>query len=192
MLSSISIFGLAIPSRACARAGEITLTIWNDRIILRVQPGMHDTPLGLAVDIGSTSIAAYLCDLRTGWLLATTSAMNPQVTYGDDIMSRISYAVENPNGRERLQRSVIRTISELGAQATEQAGAAPEDIVDCVLVGNSVMHHLALGLDPAQLGHLPFAPVAGGPLDLLARDLGLKFNPGARVMLPWKPGCWRG
>lgn len=179
----------ALPAALRQGDGEISLTIWNDRTILRVQPGMHDTTLGLAVDIGSTSIAAYLCDLRTGSLLATTSAMNPQVTYGDDIMSRISYAVENPTGRERLQRSVIRTISDLGAQAASQAGAAPEDIIDCVLVGNSVMHHLALGLDPAQLGHLPFAPVAGGPLDLKARDLGMKFNPGTMVhVLPLEAG----
>ena len=83
---------------------------------------MQDTPLGLAVDIGSTSLAAYLCDLRTGDLLATASMMNPQVTYGDDIMSRISYAVDVPNGRERLQRAVIHAISELGAQAS---GAGP-------------------------------------------------------------------
>lgn len=179
----------ALPGALREGSGDITLTIWEGRTILRVQPGMHDTPLGLAVDIGSTSIAAYLCDLHTGGLLATASAMNPQVTYGDDIMSRISYAVENPNGRERLQRSVIRTISDLGAQAAAQAGVAPEDIVDCVLVGNSVMHHLALGLDPAQLGHLPFAPVAGASLDLLARDLGIKFNPGARVhVLPLEAG----
>lgn len=179
----------ALPGALREGRGDISLTIWNDRSILRVQPGLHDTPLGLAVDIGSTSIAAYLCDLHTGTLLATASAMNPQVTYGDDIMSRISYAVENPNGRERLQRSVIRTISDLGAQAATQAGTVPEDVVDCVLVGNSVMHHLALGLDPTQLGHLPFAPVAGGPLDLQARDLGLKFNPGAMVhVLPLEAG----
>lgn len=178
-----------LPSALRNGKGEISLTIWNDKEILRVQPGMNDSPLGLAVDIGSTSIAAYLCDLRTGALLATTSAMNPQVTYGDDIMSRISYAVDTPNGRERLQRSVINAISELGSQAAAQAGAVAEDIVDCVLVGNSVMHHLALGLDPAQLGHLPFAPVAGSSLDFRARDLGLKFNPGTRVhVLPLEAG----
>ncbi len=179
----------ALPGALRAGKGEISLTIWNDQTIVRVQPGIHDTPFGLAVDIGSTSIAAYLCDLRSGALLATASAMNPQVTYGDDIMSRISYAVETPNGRERLQRSVINAVSELGAQAAAQAGAAADDIVDCVLVGNSVMHHLALGLDTAQLGHLPFAPVAGGSLDLQARELGLKFNPGARVhVLPLEAG----
>ncbi len=179
----------SLPAALREGHGEVSLTIWNDQTVIRVQAGLHDTPLGLAVDIGSTSLAAYLCDLRTGVLLATTSAMNPQVTYGDDIMSRISYAVEIPNGRERLQRAVIHAINDLAAQATAQANAAVEDIVDCVLVGNSVMHHLALGLDPAQLGHLPFAPVAGGPVDVAARDLGLKFNPGARVhVLPLEAG----
>lgn len=169
--------------------GEISLTIWDDRFILRVQPGLHDSPLGLAVDIGSTSLAAYLCNLHTGELLATISTMNPQVSYGDDIMSRISYAGESPNGRERLHRVVINAISELGSQAAAQVNATAEDIVDCVLVGNSVMHHLALGLDPTQLGQLPFAPVAGGPVDTTARELGLKFNPGARVhVLPLEAG----
>ncbi len=179
----------ALPAALREGQGEISLTIWNDQVVIRVQPGLHDSPLGLAVDIGSTSLAAYLCDLHTGALLATASAMNPQVTYGDDIMSRISYSVEIPNGRERLHRAVIHAISELGAQAAAQVNAVADDIVDCVLVGNSVMHHLALGLDPAQLGHLPFAPVAGGPVDVAARDLGLKFNPGARVhVLPLEAG----
>ncbi len=179
----------SLPAALREGQGEISLTIWNDQNIIRVQPGMQDTPLGLAVDIGSTSLAAYLCDLRTGDLLATASMMNPQVTYGDDIMSRISYAVDVPNGRERLQRAVIHAISELGAQAAAQVHASAEDIVDCVLVGNSVMHHLALGLDPGQLGQLPFAPVAGGPVDTTARELGLKFNAGARVhVLPLEAG----
>ena len=178
-----------LPGALRAGGGEISLTIWNERLILRVQPGMYDTPLGLAVDIGSTSLAAYLYDLRTGMLLATTSAMNPQVSYGDDIVSRISYAVETPSGLHRLQRAVIQAISDLGAQAVAQVSATAEDIVDCVLVGNSVMHHLALGFDPAQLGHLPFAPVAGGPLDFRASDLGLKFNPAARAhFLPLEAG----
>jgi len=179
----------SLPAALREGHGEISLTIWNEQAIIRVQPGMQDRPLGLAVDIGSTSLAAYLCDLRTGALLATTSAMNPQVTYGDDIMSRISYAVDVPNGRERLQRAVIHAISDLGAQAAAQVNASAEDIVDCVLVGNSVMHHLALGMDPAQLGHLPFAPVAGGPVDTTARELGLKFNTGAQVhVLPLEAG----
>ena len=179
----------ALPAALREGHGEISLTIWNGQTVIRVQPGLYDTPLGLAVDIGSTSLAAYLCDLHTGALLATSAAMNPQVTYGDDIMSRISYAVETPNGRERLHRVVIHAINELAAEATAQANAAAEDVVDCVLVGNSVMHHLALGLDPAQLGHLPFAPVAGGSIDANARDLGLKFNPGARVhVLPLEAG----
>jgi len=179
----------SLPAALQEGQGEISLTVWNDQTILRVQPGLQDTPLGLAVDIGSTSLAAYLCDLHTGALLATTSAMNPQVTYGDDIMSRISYAGETPNGRERLHRVVINAISSLGAQAAAQVNASAEDIVDCVLVGNSVMHHLALGLDPHQLGQLPFAPVAGGPVDVPASALGLKFNPAARVhVLPLEAG----
>ena len=180
---------LALPAALKTGQGKITLTVWNSAAILRVQPNFHDRPLGLAVDIGTTTLAAYLCDLRTGALLATTSSMNPQVTYGDDIMSRISYAVETPGGREQLHRSVIHGITDLGIQAAKEAGATAEDIVDCVLVGNSVMHHLALNIDPASLGHLPFIPAAGSPLDLRAADLGLGFNPAARVhFLPLEAG----
>ncbi len=169
--------------------GKITVSVWNDQAILSVHPGYHETLLGLAVDIGTTTLAAYLCDLRTGELLATTSAMNPQVTYGDDIMSRISYATEHPGGREQLHQTVIRAITQLGSLAAQQANASVEDILDCVLVGNSVMHHLVLNLDPQPLGELPFIPAAGGAVDMRAADLGLEFNPGARVhVLPLEAG----
>ncbi len=179
----------ALPQALKAGRGEITLTVWNEALILRVQPGLHDRPLGLAVDIGTTTLAAYLCDLRTGELLSTTSAMNPQVTYGDDIMSRISYAVETPGGLAQLQACVVQAINDLGSQAALESGAQAEDIVDCVLVGNSVMHHLVLKIDPSSLGHLPFVPAAGGSLDLRAADLGLAFNPAARVhILPLEAG----
>lgn len=180
---------LALPDALRAGKGEITLTIWDEKMILRVQPGFHDRPLGLAVDIGTTTLAAYLCNLRTGELLATAATMNPQVTYGDDIMSRISYAVESEGGLEQLQRVVVEAIQTLGEQAAKEAGAEAEDIVDCTLVGNSVMHHLVLKLNPASLGHLPFTPVAGAAVDVRATDLGLRFNPGGRVhVLPLEAG----
>jgi uncharacterized 2Fe-2S/4Fe-4S cluster protein (DUF4445 family) len=167
----------------------ITLTVWDDRWIVRVQPGYHERAVGLAVDLGSTTLAAYLCDLRTGALLATASAVNPQVSYGDDIMSRISYAVEQPEGRSRLHGAIIAALNDLAADAARRAGLAPADIVDMTLVGNSVMHHLALDLDPGPLGASPFVPTTKDPVDLRAADLGLKLNPGARLhVLPLEAG----
>jgi len=179
----------ALPSVLRQGRWAVTLTVWDDRLVIRVQPGYHEQAVGLAVDLGSTTLAAYLCDLRTGDLLATASAMNPQVTYGDDIMSRVSYASERPDGRERLQQAVVQALNELAAEAAQQAGLTADAIVDMTLVGNSVMHHLALGLDPKWLGQAPFIPVTKEPLDLRAADLGLKLNPGARLhVLPLEAG----
>jgi len=179
----------ALPGALRQARGEVRLTVWDDRLVIRVQPGYHDQALGLAVDIGSTTLAAYLCDLQSGELLATASAMNPQVAYGDDIMSRISYATEQPGGQDRLHQAVIQAINDLAAQAAAQAGATREDIVDLTLVGNSVMHHLALNLDPRGLGQAPFVPVTKEPVDLPAADLGLRVHPGARVhVLPLEAG----
>lgn len=179
----------ALPVALRAGQGALTATVWQGREIIRVQPGYHEAPLGLAVDIGTTTLAAYLCDLRNGALLATASAMNPQVTCGDDIMSRISYAMEHPQGLAQLQQRVVTAINDLARQATAEIGRAVEDVVDVTLVGNSVMHHLVLGLDPQPLGVLPFVPVAGGPVDLRAAELGLSLNPGARVhVLPLEAG----
>lgn len=169
--------------------GKITVTVWGNSRIIRVQEGYHDRPVGLAIDVGSTTLAAYLCNLRTGQLLATASAMNPQVTYGDDIMSRISYANERPDGRSRLHRAVIKALNRLAQEAAAQAGLSVQDIVDLTLVGNSVMHHLALNLNPRPLGEAPFIPVVEGPVDLRASDLGLRVNPGARLhILPLEAG----
>lgn len=179
----------ALPQALREGNGALTATVWNEQRIIRVQPGHHEQPLGLAVDIGSTTLAAYLCDLHSGALLATAAAMNPQVTYGDDIMSRISHATEHPEGRQQLHDAVIEAINELARQATGEVGRAPEDVVDITLVGNSVMHHLALDLDPAALGGLPFLPVVREAVDARAADLGLALHPGARVhVLPLEAG----
>jgi uncharacterized 2Fe-2S/4Fe-4S cluster protein (DUF4445 family) len=179
----------ALPAAIKQGKGDLTLTIWRERQIIRVQGGAYDRPLGLAVDVGTTTIAAYLCDLRTGELLATAAGMNPQVSFGDDIMSRISFAVENKDGVERLHNAVIEAVSALGQQAAQEIGVDAAEIVDCTLVGNSVMHHLLLGINPGPLGQIPFTPVVGSSLDLRAAELGLRFNPGARVhVLPLEAG----
>lgn len=179
----------ALPAALREGHGALTVTLWDDTHIMRVEPGHRDRAWGLAVDIGSTTLAAYLCDLTNGALLATASAMNPQVTYGDDIMSRISYAVEHPEGRRQLHESVIAALNALADEATATVGGTAGDIVDVTLVGNSVMHHLALDLDPSSLGGLPFLPVVREPVDVRAAELGLRLHPGARAhVLPLEAG----
>ncbi len=174
------------------RAGEwgVTLTIWQGREIIRVQPGFHDRAVGLAVDIGTTSVAAYLCDLERGSVLATESAMNPQVAYGEDVMSRISYVMEHgAEGLTTLHTAIINTLNELAQAATARVGLEPEDIAEVVLVGNTVMHHLALNLNPVYLGGTPFRTSLVNPVNVKARELGLAINPAANVhVLPVKAG----
>lgn len=161
----------------------VTLTIWQGQEVLRVQPGYSEGLYGLAVDVGSTTIVAHLCDLRTGAVLATQAAMNTQVRYGEDLMSRVSYATTEPQGLARLSRAVILTLNELAEKAARAAGLQPVDIVDAVIVGNPVMHHILLGINPRELGGAPFALAVGSAMDLKARDIGLNLNPSARLHL---------
>ncbi|MFQ5944124.1 MAG: ASKHA domain-containing protein, partial [Anaerolineales bacterium] len=161
-----------------------TVTVWQERELIRIEPGYAEGLYGLAVDVGSTTVAAYLCDLRTGELLATEAAMNPQVRYGEDLMSRISYAATDPQGLDRLHRAVIHAFNELAEACAQTAGIHSQEITDAVVVGNSVMHHLFLGIDPASLGEAPFALAVKSAVDLRADALNLDaLHPSARVHL---------
>ncbi len=159
----------------------VTITIWQDKEIIRLQPGYQEGVYGLAIDVGSTTVVAHLCDLRTGVVLATQSAMNPQVRYGEDLMSRISYSNSEPQGLNRMNRLIIQTLNELAEKASREVGLTPTDITDVVIVGNTVMHHILLGIDPKQLGEAPFALATNSALDLKARDLGLDLHPACKV-----------
>ncbi len=175
---------------------KITVSLWQDREVLRVQPGYAEGSYGAAVDIGSTTIALYLCDLETGAILAAESEMNPQIVYGEDVMSRIQYATSEPDGLEVLHKAVINTLNQLLKRAVRtanrsaaQRGAKPpvehkitnDDILEIVFVGNTTMHHLLLNLPPQHLGRSPFVPTIHSALDLKARELGLGCNPSANV-----------
>jgi uncharacterized 2Fe-2S/4Fe-4S cluster protein (DUF4445 family) len=142
--------------------------------ILDIWPGFHEGGLyGLAIDLGSTTIAAHLCDLRDGSVLASSGVMNPQIRFGEDLMSRVSYAMMNPGGDVEMTRSVREALDRLiGAIATE-AGVETSAIYEIVFVCNPVMHHLLLGIDPVELGQAPFALATSGSLSLDARDLDL-------------------
>lgn len=163
---------------------SITVTIWQNRDVIRVEAGYNDSLYGLAVDVGSTTIAAHLCNLLTGEVVATETTMNPQVRYGEDLMSRVSYGMMESQGVTRMHRAVIKALNDLAKQAAETAQINPTEITDAVLVGNTVMVNLLLGIDPVELGGAPFALVTEDALDIKARDLGLSaLHKGAMIHL---------
>lgn len=160
---------------------NVTVSVWNDKEVLQVQPGYHEDSFGAAVDIGSTTVALYLCNLRTGELLAAESEMNPQIVYGEDVMSRIQYTIEHPDGLGKLHKAIIATLNKLLKQAAMTAKIQTDEILEMVLVGNSTMHHLLLNLPPKDLGLAPFVPAIHGSVDVKARELGLQINSSGNI-----------
>ena len=177
------------------RAGwDVVVTLWSTGspggAVVDVRPGSNPGRLlGLAVDVGTTTIAAYLTDLETGRIVATESAMNPQVAMGDDVISRLYHATRDPDGLEQLQSTVVQEVNALGARAVERCEATLDDVFDVVMVGNTAMHHLFLGLDVRALGVAPFVAAVRGAVDTLASAVGLSFHPGCRLhVLPVEAG----
>ena len=167
----------------------VTVTLWQDREVIEVRPGYAEGIYGLAVDIGSTTVAGYLCDLRTGAILATESLVNPQIPFGEDLMSRISYTMMHPDGLDKLHKAIIEALNRLAVAAAKEAGLQARQIHEAVLVGNTTMIHLLLGIDPQELGGAPFALANRDALDVKARDLGLKLHPCANVhIMPAEAG----
>lgn len=162
---------------------RVTVTVWMDREIVRVQPGFNEASYGMAVDIGSTTIAAYLCDLRTGEIVAAESEMNPQIVYGEDVMSRIHYTMDEPDGLRNLHEAVVGGLNRVFKRAARSARIRTDDILEVVLVGNTTMHHLVLNLPPRNLGLAPYVPTIHAGLDVKARDIGLETNTSANVHL---------
>jgi uncharacterized 2Fe-2S/4Fe-4S cluster protein (DUF4445 family) len=140
--------------------------------------------LGLAVDIGTTKVAAYLLDLESGDVLAVRGAMNPQISYGEDVISRIDYSNENEGGRETLQGKVVAALNGMITEMCREADVSMEQIVEAVIVGNTAMHHLLVGLPVRQLAMSPYVPAVSEPLDLPADAIELDINPGAFIHLP--------
>ena len=140
--------------------------------------------LGLAVDIGTTKVAAYLLDLESGDVLAVRGTMNPQISYGEDVISRIDYSNENEGGRETLQGGVVAALNGMIAEMCVEIDVSPEQIVEAVIVGNTAMHHLLAGLPVRQLAISPYVPAVSEPLDLPAREIELDISPGAFIHLP--------
>lgn len=203
------IFALRSLPRAL-RAGnwQITVSIWMDREIIFFRPGRKSFAYGLAIDIGTTTLAAYLCDLSTGKVLDTLSMMNPQVRYGEDVVSRITYHMGNPGGLARMSADLVTALNQLIEQALcggegtlpsvenpgsgESARISREDILDVTIGCNTAMHHILLQLDPEPLGAIPFTPVVHQSLNVKARDLGLCINPSANVFFLPSPAGYVG
>jgi len=169
---------------------KVTVAIWMEKEILDVKPGKVEDAYGLAIDIGTTTVAAYLCNLRNGELVATDSMMNPQMSYGEDVMSRITYTVTHPgDGLERMHGLIVDGLNQVIRDITVKCHLDPEDILELTFVGNTVMHHMLLKIDPQYLGLSPFPPVIRQSVKIKARDLGLKVHPSANVyVLPVEAG----
>jgi uncharacterized 2Fe-2S/4Fe-4S cluster protein (DUF4445 family) len=192
---------------------EVTVSVWMDQEVIRVRPGQCETSYGVAIDIGTTTVAGYFCDLSTMAVVDTVSLMNPQCKYGEDVMSRITYHMMNPDGLQRMSDDIIEGLNWLVDQAVkgthpptkkvkkEKGKEGPdefvevpeegktylclsnEDIEDVTLGCNTAMHHILLKLDPEHVGLAPFPPAIHHSLDIKARDLGLRINPSANVFV---------
>ncbi|MEL7216386.1 MAG: ASKHA domain-containing protein, partial [Pseudomonadota bacterium] len=184
-------FGIMSTLQIALRKGKfaVTVAVNTSRLgaaphILQVWPGLYEDGLfGLAIDLGSTTIAGHLCNLQTGEVIASSGLMNPQIRFGEDLMSRVSYAMMNASGAEEMTRAVRDGMSALVTSLAAEAEIDARTIVEAVFVANPVMHHLLLGIDPVELGQAPFALATSDAVHLTARDLGLPMHPAAEVYI---------
>ena len=168
---------------------QVTVAVYREHEIIAIWPGYHETVLGLAVDVGSTTIATHLIDLTSGKALASSGQMNPQIRFGEDLMSRVSYIMMHPGSEVEMSRVVRQTLAELVTQVCQEASQCADNILDCTFVGNPIMHHLLLGISPVELGGAPFALATDSAVTLPAQELDLGVNPGARCyVLPCMAG----
>jgi uncharacterized 2Fe-2S/4Fe-4S cluster protein (DUF4445 family) len=164
-----------------AREWKVTVAVRKGRDIVAIMPGFAERAFGVAIDVGSTTIAVHLTDLKSGEVVAAHGAMNPQIRFGEDLMSRVSYVMINPGGDKELTRVAREAMDALIGEAACEADVERGEILEATLVGNPIMHHLVLGLDPTELGGAPFALALDAAYEARARDLGLDIAPGAFV-----------
>jgi uncharacterized 2Fe-2S/4Fe-4S cluster protein (DUF4445 family) len=205
---TIDIFALRqLPNALRDGKWAVTVSVWNDKEVIRVRPGKQERTYGLAIDVGTTTVAAYFCDLTNMDVIDTVSMMNPQCKYGEDVMARITYHMTTPGGLQRMSDDIIEGVNELidkaientfppkkkikkkkGEEGPDEYVEVPEegktylrlireDIEDITIGFNTAMHHIFLSLDPEHVGMAPFPPVIHHSLDIKARDLGIKINP---------------
>ena len=211
---TIDIFSLReLPTALRDGKWAVTVSVWNDKEVIRVRPGKIEHAYGLAIDVGTTTVAAYFCDLTTMEVIDTVSMMNPQCKYGEDVMARITYHMTTPEGLQRMSDDIIEGVNELidkaiantyppkkkkkkkkGEEGPDEYIEVPEegtaylrlnreDIEDITIGFNTAMHHILLGLNPEFVGLAPFPPVIHHSLDIKARDLGIKINPSSYMFV---------
>jgi len=191
----------------------VTVSVWNNREIIRVRPGRVEAAYGIAIDVGTTTCAGYLCNLQTMEVINTASLMNPQCKYGEDVMARITFSMTTPDGLQRMSDDIIEGLNDLigkaiadthppkkkvkkkkGEKGPDEFVEAPEkgktylrltmeDIEDITIGFNTAMNHILLGLNPEYVGLAPFPPVIHHSLDIRARDLKLNINPSSYVFV---------
>ena len=159
----------------------VTVAVYQEQLITGIWPGLFDQPRGIAIDVGSTTVAAHLCDLNSGEVLASAGVMNPQIRYGEDLMSRVSYVMMHPEGAELLTGAIRKAINGLFVELTSAASNQVEDILEIALVANPIMHHIVLGINPINLGTAPFALTTSDAIDTRAAEMGLNAHPEARL-----------
>ncbi len=171
--------------QAALRDGQwrVTVAVREGIRIVAIWPGFQEHLYGAAIDVGSTTIAVHLCDLTSGRVMASAGAMNPQIRFGEDLMSRVSYAMLNPQGASQMTGAVRTAINELLENVIDQAKIDVSQLLEITLVGNPIMHHLLLGLDPTPLGSSPFALATNRSTELLANELDLQLAAGTRAYI---------
>lgn len=162
---------------------KVTVAVHDNSQIVAVWPGFKDQAYGLAIDVGSTTVAAHLCDLSSGEVVESAGIMNPQIRFGEDLMSRVSYLMMNPGKEERLTEEVRKAIQRLSEDVAQSYGIDVTEILDVVFVGNPVMQHLLLGISPIELGGAPFALATDESVSIWANELGLSLHPNARAFV---------
>ena len=160
---------------------KVTVAVHAGRQIVAVWPGFKEHVYGLAVDVGSTTIAAHLCHLASGEVVASAGVMNPQIRFGEDLMSRVSYVMMNPGGEKEMTTAVRAALNELALDVASQAGITPQDILEATFVGNPIMHHLLLGINPVELGGAPFALATDRAITLWAVEIDFLIHRNARI-----------
>ena len=171
----------ALPKALREKKFSITAVLDNNEVTGLEAGDTTDKMLGIAFDIGTTTVVGYLMDLLTGKELGAVSTMNPQTKYGADVISRITYSSQEAGGLERLHKTIIEAVNKLIGEAVEKAGATREDVYALTFVGNSCMHHLLLGLEPRYIALAPYVPVTGSTQEMNAAELGIQINPAGKV-----------
>ena len=160
---------------------SVTAAVYRQKQIVALWPGLCERAFGLAIDVGSTTVAAHLCNLLTGEVIHSGSMMNPQIRFGEDLMSRVSYVMMHPEGAEAMTNVVREGLNALIGQIAEESDTQRNEILELTLVGNPVMHHIFLGISPLELGGAPFALATDDALDIHASELDLDINLGGRA-----------